>query len=67
MQRHHGHSQLDSLAYIDTNAEPERMTPFKYSANHCLASIKNGIMVCVKPKYSTNDIASVVNIINYGE
>jgi hypothetical protein len=58
---------LDSLAYIDNNAEPERMTPFKYAANHCSASIQNGVMVCIKPKYSTNDFTNVVNLLTFGK
>lgn len=43
------------------------MTPFKYTNEHGQVSLSNGLMVCVKPKYSQNGVVvNRVKIINVG-
>lgn len=42
------------------------MTPFKYTNEHGQVSLSNGLMVCVKPKYSQNGVINLVKIINVG-
>lgn len=42
------------------------MTPFKYTNDHGQVSLSNGLMVCVKPKYSQHGVTNLVKIINIG-
>lgn len=47
--------------------EPARMTPCKFTVDHCTASLANGLMVCVKPQMSSHsDFTSVVRIMQIG-
>lgn len=42
------------------------MTPLKFTNEHGQVSLNNGLMVCVKPKYSQNGVVNLVKIINIG-
>lgn len=48
---------------MTVDEEPARLTPCKFTTDHCTASLANGLMVCVKPQFSSNsDFTSVVRI-----
>lgn len=54
-----------SLNLIDgasTTQEPQRSTPCKFTNDHSIASLANGLMVCVKPKYASNGITNVIKV-----
>lgn len=63
-------ARLDSGTAADSmtvDEEPARMTPCKFTIDHCTASLANGLMVCVKPQFSSNsDYTSVVRIMQIG-
>lgn len=42
------------------------MTPFKYTNEHGQVSLTNGLVVCIKPKYSQSGVINLVKIINVG-
>lgn len=44
----------------------QRLTPCKFTSDHCTASFSSGLLVCVKPRYSMNGTANVVKVINFG-
>lgn len=44
--------------------EPQRMTPCKFQMEHTTVSLTQGIMVCVKPRYSPNGIGNVLKLLN---
>lgn len=59
---------MDSLDHGQNIVQPERLTPFKYTANHCTASFENGLLVCVKQKYlPNNEIVNNVNLSKFGK
>lgn len=63
-------SQFDSFAdhQAQGHAEPERLTPLKYTSNHSASSFSAGILVCVKQKYlPNNDVINNVNVIKISE
>lgn len=60
--------QQHTLDYLDTPAEPERLTPFKFTSNHCSASFQNGLLICAKQKYlPNNEIQNNVNVLKFGK
>lgn len=63
-------ARLDSGTAADSmtvDEEPARMTPCKFTIDHCTASLANGLMVCVKPQFSSHsDFTSVVRIMQTG-
>lgn len=59
--------QLGSLEISPVDVEPERLTPHKFTSNHCAASFESGVLVCVKQKYLPNhEIQNNVNILKFG-
>ena len=46
--------------------EPQRLTPCKFTVDHCTASLANGVLVCVKPQFSQGDYTNVVKVLNFG-
>lgn len=57
--------RLERLGGSDMNMQQsQRLTPCKFTLEHSTASLVNGLLVCVKPKYSPNNITNVVKIIN---
>lgn len=63
-QYNRGHYESFADQQPPSHVEPERLTPFKYTSNHCASSFSAGILVCVKQKYSpNNDIINNVNLI----
>lgn len=51
---------------ISTMQSQQRLTPCKFTSDHCTASFSSGLLVCVKPRYSLNGTANVVKVINFG-
>lgn len=42
--------------------QPQRLTPAKFTTSHCTASLSHGLLVSVKPRYSSNGFNDVVKI-----
>lgn len=40
------------------------MTPFKFTNEHGQVSLSNGLVVCIKPKYSQSGVVNLVKILN---
>lgn len=45
----------------------QRSTPCKFTIDHSVASLSNGVMVCVKPQFSPNDFSKIVKVFNMGK
>lgn len=68
MRKNRSQQQQNSLEIAASVVEPERLTPHKFTSNHCSASFESGLLICVKQKYlPNNEIQNNVNILKFGK
>lgn len=54
-------SQLESTSITKSN----RLTPCKFTYEHCVSSLNNGLLICLKPNpFMNTNLNNTINIIN---
>ncbi|GAB0094901.1 hypothetical protein DMENIID0001_102270 [Sergentomyia squamirostris] len=69
-QSDYSESRYDNNAYSlekTSEAEVARLTPKKFTNEHVSASLSSaGLMVCIKPRFTSSGVSNLVKIINLG-